>query len=325
MRDFNTLSSLLSGYLEKQKFDKGPQNLYEPVRYILGIGGKRVRPILSLMAAQLFDGNPEDVLPGAFAIELFHNFSLLHDDIMDEAPLRRGKKAVHVKYGLNTGILSGDVMLVLVYDYLLKMKDLADFSLLTSLFNKAAVEVCEGQQLDVDFETRNDVSEENYISMIEKKTAALLGAALSIGAASYTTQKNLEYLEDFGRNLGISFQLIDDLLDTFGDTHKVGKQKGGDIIQNKKTILVIRAMENGSIKQKEALQEWFSSNVKHNNQEKIDAVSKLFVETGAKKATEELVNLYQQKAISAMGKIDVEERKKAPLLTLAEQLLKRDH
>jgi len=325
MHDFNTLNALLVDYIDSQKFNQGPQNLYEPVRYILKIGGKRIRPILSLMAAQLFEGDPKTVLPGAFAVEMFHNFSLLHDDIMDEAPLRRGKEAVHIKYGLNAGILSGDVMLVLVYQYLLKMKDAADFAFLTAQFNQAAIEVCEGQQLDVDFETRSEVSEKEYLSMIEKKTAALLGVALTVGAAPFTSQRNLELLDDFGRNLGISFQLIDDLLDTFGDTHKVGKQKGGDIIQNKKTILVIRALENASADQKKELRNWYSSEKEHNHKEKIDAVSQLFIETGAKSATEKLADDYQERAIYAMEKIDASEELKGPLLDLARKLLNREH
>jgi len=324
MLEQGKLLELLKNYIKEQAFETGPQNLYAPVRYILNIGGKRIRPILTLMAAQAFSGNARDVLPGAFAIELFHNFSLLHDDIMDEAPLRRGKPSVHMKYGTNAGILSGDVMLVLVYEYLRKMPNDQAFKPMLELFNSAAIEVCEGQQLDVDFETMEDVQESRYLEMIEKKTAALLGAALGIGAYPYSSTTEVQKLIDFGRNLGIAFQLRDDLLDTFGDTHKVGKQKGGDILQNKKTILTIQAKKSANSNDQQTLNDLFSSNNKVEPQNKIETVSGIYVKSGAKEYTESKIEFYQDLALGSLADLNLDDKFKKPFFTLAQTLMNRE-
>jgi len=318
------LLELFVNYSKRQTFQGGPQNLYDPVRYILSIGGKKIRPILTLMAAQAFSAKAEKVLPAAFAIELFHNFSLLHDDIMDEAPLRRGKQSVHIKYGLNSGILSGDVMLVLVYDYLAHLPNDATFKDSLSLFNKAAIEVCEGQQLDVDFESMSEVPEKLYLEMVEKKTAALLGAALGIGSYPFTSRENSNELIAFGRNLGIAFQLRDDLLDTFGETHKVGKQKGGDILQNKKTILTIHATESANSEDQSRLKQLFSTN-DYPSEAKIKEVTEIYMRSGAKRYTEEKIIHYQELALRNLANLNISDTHKQPFFQLSESLMNREY
>jgi len=228
-------------YLQQKTTTKEPVNLYEPITYILGLGGKRLRPVLTLMTSEIFGANYTKALDAALAIEIFHNFSLVHDDIMDDAPLRRGKTTVHEKWDINTGILSGDAMLISAYQ-LFENYDGTIFKELAKLFSKTALEVCEGQQYDVDFETRTDVTIPEYLKMIEYKTAVLVAAGMKMGAiianASATSQNNIY---EFGRNLGIAFQLQDDYLDAFGDPKTFGKQVGGDIIENKKTFLYLKA------------------------------------------------------------------------------------
>ena len=215
--------------------NKEPKNLYEPISYILSLGGKRMRPVLTLMAAEVFNVDCEQAIPAATAVEVFHNFSLIHDDIMDDAPLRRGHQTVHEKWDLNTGILSGDAMLILAYQYF-ETYEATVFQQLAKLFSKTALEVCEGQQYDVDFEVRDDVTIPEYLKMIEYKTAVLVGAAMKMGAiVAKTSDENANLIYDFGLNLGIAFQLQDDYLDAFGDPETFGKQVGGDIIENKCT------------------------------------------------------------------------------------------
>lgn len=318
------LIQLLNSYTQKQTFESGPQNLYSPVRYILNIGGKRIRPLLTLMAAEAFGGPAEEVLPGAFAIELFHNFSLLHDDIMDEAPLRRGEPSVHIKYGVNSGILSGDVMLVLVYEYLRQMPNDNMFKSILTLFNSSAIEVCEGQQLDVDFETMSDVQEGLYMEMIEKKTAALLGAALGIGAYPYASLEDAKKLILFGRNLGIAFQLQDDLLDTFGDSFKVGKQKGGDILQNKKTILTIQAKKTANSVDAERLDYLYSTS-DYDKEKKIKEVTAIYSRSGAKGYTEEKIKFYQNQALKNLDELLISNTAKQPFYQLVQQLMQREY
>jgi geranylgeranyl diphosphate synthase type II len=224
-------------YLDNQNRTREPKNLYEPIDYILRLGGKRMRPVLTLMATEVFDVDFRKALPAATAVEVFHNFSLVHDDIMDDAPLRRGKETVHEKWNLNTGILSGDAMLILAYQYF-ESYEPTIFRDLAKLFSKTAIEVCEGQQYDVDFETRDDVTISEYIKMIEYKTAVLVGAAMKMGAIiAETSEEHANLIYDFGLNLGIAFQLQDDYLDCFGNPETFGKQVGGDIIENKKTYL----------------------------------------------------------------------------------------
>ena len=236
MRTIKDLQSLFENYLIDEKITGYPNELYEPIGYMLSIGGKRLRPLLVLMAYEMFRNDAVNALPQAMAIEIFHNFTLVHDDIMDNAPLRRNEQTVFKKYNQNIAILSGDVMLVYAYNYLIKNqeKNIVD---LIAIFNKTAIEVCEGQQLDLNFENNNEVTIEEYINMIELKTAVLLGAALKIGAINANSNdEDKEHLYQFGKLIGTSFQLLDDILDAFGDAEKFGKKVGGDIIQNKKNV-----------------------------------------------------------------------------------------
>ena len=245
-------------YLKHFKITKEPSTLYNPVNYILDLGGKRLRPVLTLMAAEIFNCDYKKALDAALSIEVFHNFSLIHDDIMDEAPLRRGKETVHLKWDLNTGILSGDAMLIMAYQ-LFENYEPETFQKLAKLFSKTALEVCEGQQYDIDFEIRDDVKIDDYLKMIELKTAVLLGAALKMGAiVANASENDQNCIYEFGKNLGIAFQLQDDYLDAFGDPNTFGKQVGGDIIENKKTFLYLKAVEFSQKEIKLELQHLFS-------------------------------------------------------------------
>ncbi|TDD99416.1 polyprenyl synthetase family protein [Flavobacterium cellulosilyticum] len=309
-------------YLEKNKIEKEPKNLYQPIDYILQVGGKRIRPILTLMTAEIFDAEYSKALPAALAIEVFHNFSLIHDDIMDDAPLRRGKPTVHEKWNVNAGILSGDAMLILAYQYFEKYEPIT-FRKLAKLFSKTALEVCEGQQYDVDFETRVDVTIPEYLKMIEYKTAVLVAAAMKMGAiVAKTSKENAKLIYEFGLNLGLAFQLQDDYLDAFGDPIKFGKQVGGDIIENKKTYLYIKAIEFSSIEQKEELTKWFSTSSKENSI-KIDAVKEIFNATGASLATQEAIKKYTLKAFKTLKKINISDDKKVILKEFGKNLMKR--
>lgn len=310
-------------YLESQKILKEPINLYQPITYILGLGGKRMRPILTLMATEVFDADYKKALPAAAAVEVFHNFSLVHDDIMDDAPLRRGKETVHEKWNLNTGILSGDAMLILAYQYFENYEP-SIFRSLAILFSKTAIEVCEGQQYDVDFETRDDVTISEYLKMIEYKTAVLVGAAMKMGAIIAETSedhKNLIY--DFGLNLGIAFQLQDDYLDCFGNPETFGKQVGGDIIENKKTYLYLKAMEFAKPAEKEQLLHLYSIQP-NDNSDKIESVKEFFNLTGASKATQEAIEVYTMKAFETLTKMQLDENKKLVLKAFGEKLMKRE-
>ena len=244
--DLTTYRTTFLDFLESNSFDKAPVNLYSPVNYILSIGGKRMRPILTLMATDLFGGDSKDSLHAAMAVEVFHNFTLLHDDIMDDAPLRRGKQTVHEKWDVNTAILSGDVMMIKAYGFLMEYKGEV-YRAVMEVFNQTAIEVCEGQQMDVDFETRSDVSLEEYVEMIKLKTSVLVACALKMGAViAGASDKDADLIYDFGLNLGLAFQLQDDYLDAFGNPETFGKQVGGDIIENKKTYLYIIAEQRAN-------------------------------------------------------------------------------
>lgn len=309
-------------FLKSQQFNKEPQNLYEPITYILELGGKRIRPVLTLMSAEVFESNYKAALPAALAVEVFHNFSLIHDDIMDDAPLRRGKETVHEKWDINTGILSGDAMLILAYQFFENYEPTV-FRDLAKLFSKTALEVCEGQQWDVDFENRDNVELSEYLKMIEYKTAVLLGAAMKMGAIiAKTSNENADLIYDFGVSLGIAFQLQDDYLDAFGDPETFGKQVGGDIIENKKTFLYLKAMDFATAMQKEQLQHLYSIEP-HDNSEKIASVKELFIETGATKATQQAIAHYTQLAFETLEKIDIPSDKKLMLRSFGEHLMER--
>ena len=309
-------------YLESRTIIKEPKSLYEPVHYILSLGGKRIRPVLTLMAAEIFNQEYKKALPAALAVEVFHNFSLVHDDIMDDAPLRRGKETVHEKWNINTGILSGDAMLILAYQYFEKYEPVI-FQSLAKLFSKTALEVCEGQQWDVDFENRDDVAISEYLKMIEYKTAVLVAAAMKMGAIiAETSAENCDAIYDFGLNLGIAFQLQDDYLDAFGDPETFGKQVGGDIIENKKTYLYLKALEFSTSDEKEQLLHLYSIQPTDNS-EKINSVKDIFTATGASKATQEAIKEYTFKAFETLEKLHIEDDKKAILKAFGENLMGR--
>jgi geranylgeranyl diphosphate synthase type II len=323
MHSVNQYQDFMSDYLQSQHLGREPENLYAPIRYILGIGGKRMRPVLTLMAAEIFDTDYKKALPAALAVEVFHNFSLIHDDIMDDAPLRRGHETVHEKWNLNTGILSGDAMLILAYQYFEKYEP-AIFRDLAKLFSKTALEVCEGQQWDVDFENRDDVTIPEYLKMIEYKTAVLVGAAMKMGAiVAETSQENANLIYEFGLNLGIAFQLQDDYLDAFGDPLTFGKQVGGDIIENKKTYLYLKAVEFASASTGEQLMHLFSIQP-DDNTEKIDSVKVIFNETGASEATQKAIFDYTQKAFDTLEKLNINTDKKASLRSFGKNLMSRN-
>ena len=322
MHHISQYQEFFISYLKSQTIKKEPSTLYEPIEYILGLGGKRMRPVLTLMAAEVFDADYKKALPAAMAVEVFHNFSLVHDDIMDDAPLRRGKVTVHEKWNINTGILSGDAMLILAYQYF-EQYEPAVFRDLAKLFSKTALEVCEGQQWDVDFEERNDVAIPQYLKMIEYKTAVLVAAAMKMGAIiAKTTEKEADLIYDFGLNLGLAFQLQDDYLDAFGDPETFGKQVGGDIIENKKTYLYLKALEFSSKEKNVELQQLFSLQLEENSA-KIETAKAIFDESGASEATQEAIEKYTFKAFETLGKMDLNAEKKSILRAFGENLMGR--
>lgn len=322
MHNISQYQDFFINYLQSQNIHKEPKNLYEPIEYILGLGGKRIRPVLTLMAAEVFDTDYSIALPAAMAVEVFHNFSLVHDDIMDDAPLRRGQVTVHEKWDLNTGILSGDAMLILAYQYFEQYEPIV-FRNLAKLFSKTALEVCEGQQWDVDFETRNDVTIAQYLKMIEYKTAVLVAAAMKMGAiVAKTSEKEADLIYDFGLNLGLAFQLQDDYLDAFGDPKTFGKQVGGDIIENKKTYLYLKALEFSSAEKASKLEKLFTLQLE-DNIEKIETAKTIFNESGASKATQEAIEMYTFKAFETLEKMEISAEKKNVLRTFGENLMGR--
>ena len=301
-------------------FPQQPANLYDPCRYLLSLGGKRVRPAACLMANELFTQIEECAWHAAIAIELFHNFTLIHDDIMDKAPLRRGFETIHSKYGLTAGILGGDAMSIYAYQHLSFVE--ANFKKVLAIFNTTAIQVCDGQQMDMDFEQRNDVTSDEYIEMISLKTSVLLAASMKIGAlVADASAENCDKIYEFGKNLGIAFQLQDDYLDAFGASNKLGKQKGGDIIANKKTYLHIQALLAANATQLSEIESWLHS---ENHAEKVPAMLQLFEATGANTKCREAVEYYSQKAFKNLEDIDVAEENKRYLHALAVELLNRE-
>lgn len=309
-------------HLETTVKVKEPVTLYEPIAYILGLGGKRLRPVLTLMATDFFGGSAAKAMDVALAIELFHNFSLVHDDIMDAAPLRRGKATVHTKWDVNTAILSGDAMLIYAYQLFEGYRPKV-FKTLVALFSKMARQVCEGQQYDMDFEGRGDVSIGEYLQMITCKTAVLVATALKMGAiVAGADEKDTEAIYRFGKNLGIAFQLQDDYLDVFGRPGVFGKQLGGDIRENKKTFLLLQTMALGSTAQREALVHWYS--VQPTDFEaKVKAVSRLFVESGAVEEMQKQIARYTELAFEALDAIAVADAKKEAFKALGKSLIAR--
>ncbi|MDI9309540.1 MAG: polyprenyl synthetase family protein [Limnohabitans sp.] len=314
---------IISKHFSELTISKQPDNLYEPIRYILSLGGKRMRPVLTLMSAEVFDADIFKAINAATAVEVFHNFSLIHDDIMDDAPLRRGNQTVHEKWNINTGILSGDAMLILAYQFF-ESYEPKIFRELAKLFSKTALEVCEGQQYDVDFETRDDVSILEYLKMIEYKTAVLVAAAMKMGAiVAETSEENANLIYDFGLNLGIAFQIQDDYLDAFGDPETFGKQVGGDIIENKKTFLYIKALEFANPTDKEKLLQLFSMQPEDNT-DKIQSVKEIFNSSGASQATQQAIKDYTFEAFKTLEQIAISDEKKQVLRKFGESLMNRN-
>lgn len=322
MRDLAVYSTLLENEINQLDFPKTPSNLYDPLRYFMQLGGKRMRPVLTFLGAELFGLQKEAVINAALSVEVFHNFTLIHDDIMDEAPLRRAKETVHTKWNQNIAILSGDVLFVKAYQLLAKQdpKHLAE---LLHVFNRTAQEVCEGQQMDMDFESRSDVRIEEYVEMIRLKTSVLLGCALELGAiVAEANADDRQHLYDFGQHLGIAFQIQDDILDLYADPEKFGKQVGGDVISNKKTLLNLKAKELANSAQRELLSQL------ETEQDLILKVSKtrdLFSDIGAREACEVEMKKHYDFAMNSLKQINVADQNKLSLIALADFLMQRDN
>lgn len=313
-------------YRLQHTFDREPTALYVPVNYIMELGGKRLRPILALMGYELFQTDYKPALPLAYAIEIFHNFSLVHDDIMDAAPLRRGQATVHQKWNLNTAILSGDVMLIYAYDYLLKLDAPDRIADIVRVFNRVAREVCEGQQMDMDFEARTDVSIPEYLKMIELKTSVLIAGVLEMAAlAAGANEADVKHLYEFGRNVGIAFQLQDDILDTFGDAAAVGKQIGGDIVQNKKTFLILKALELANPTQRAELNTLMSPASAIAAKEKITRVKAILDQLNIRSLAQKVKLEHQQQAFTHLHALQIPAERRAVLEALAHQLLDRNN
>ncbi|RWW91772.1 polyprenyl synthetase family protein [Flavobacterium cerinum] len=310
-------------YLENQIITKEPKNLYDPINYTLFLGGKRIRPVLTLVATEIFDINFKSALPAALAVEVFHNFSLVHDDIMDGDSIRRGKTTVHKKWDLNTAILSGDAMLILTYQYL-EGYEPSLAKALSKVMTKMALEVCEGQRWDIDFESRQNVTVSEYLKMIEYKTAVLIASSMKIGAIiAQASEENCDLIYNFGLNLGLAFQLQDDYLDLFGDTPSFGRQLGSDIISNKKTYLYLKALEFATETEKEELVKLYAVRL-DDNAKKIETITELFRKSGVPRATQEAIESYTFKAFESLDKINIDENKKVLLRGFGENLMGRN-
>ena len=321
MHSFKEIAAEFSNRFNTSHFPKEPQSLYAANDYFLGLGGKRIRPVMCLMGNELFDEIHADAWHVATAIELFHNFTLIHDDIMDAAPLRRGLETVHYKYGSNTALLAGDVMLVVAYEYLNKISN-SYLKAIINLFSKTAKQVCEGQQLDMDFEKTTNVSLHDYLKMIELKTSVLLAASLQMGAIiGGAGEGNCNHLYEFGKNLGVAFQIQDDYLDAFGNPEKFGKASGGDIKQNKKTFLLIHALETADADQKQELNNLLAEDTN----DKIQRFLKIFRDCNVDEWAKELKQQYFDKALYHLNEIAVLSTRKKPLIEIADFLIQRDY
>ena len=318
------LQDLINKQIAESRYPATPDELYEPIRYIMSLGGKRMRPVLLLMACDLFDGSIIKALDPAVAIEVFHNFTLLHDDIMDKAPLRRGKQTVHTKWNDSVAILSGDVMLVKAYELIARVDDKILREVL-GIFNNTATGVCEGQQTDMNFEALDSVTIQEYLEMIRLKTAVLLAGSLKIGALiGNASPEDAEHLYEFGENLGLAFQLQDDLLDVYGNPEKFGKQVGGDILSNKKTFLLIKALELAENLEEEELHYWLNEE-NPDPETKVRSVTDIYNRLGVRQLADEQMNEFAEKALSALEKVNTGDDKKKALRHFAEELLVREN
>lgn len=314
----------INSYIENLPLEVEPTGLYEPIRYVLSLGGKRIRPALMMMAYELWKDNGDDVLPQAVALETYHNFTLLHDDVMDHADVRRGQPTVHKKWNENTAILSGDNMLVLAFKWMQSPSPKMPEVLAT--FTQTAIEINHGQQYDVDFETRDDVTEEEYIEMIRLKTSVLLACAVKIGALlADAPASDVENLYKFGEAIGLAFQLQDDYLDVYGDPRVFGKEIGGDIASNKKTYMLINALQKAEGTDRETLAKWISTPVTPENKaQKITAVTAIYDKLGIDRMAKDKMEAYYRQALEYMAKVNVPEARKAPLLAYAAKMMKRE-
>lgn len=324
MKTADEILKMVNEFLDHLSYDRKPESLYEPIKYVLSMGGKRIRPTLMLLAYNLYKENPEDILMNACALETYHNYTLLHDDLMDNADMRRGHLTVHKKWNDNTAILSGDSMLVLAFQRMMQcdekhLKDILD------LFTVTALEIGEGQQYDMEFETRNDVKEEEYIEMIRLKTSVLLACALKIGAIlADASAEDAENLYKFGEQIGLAFQLQDDYLDVYGDSKVFGKEIGGDITSNKKTYMLINAFNKANDAQREELTRWVSARDFDRN-EKVDAVTRLYNEIGINQLAQDKIAYYFAQSKKYLDAVNVPEEKKEELRKYAQKMMKRQY
>ena len=318
MEKIKQLQQDFAAFLAKTDFDGNPKELYEPIAYTILQSGKRLRPMLCLLANDMFDGEEKEALWPALALETFHNFTLIHDDIMDQAPLRRGKETVYQKWNANIAILSGDAMLAKAFQYALQPKKGAE---LANLLGKVAIEICEGQQMDLNFETLGNVTIPEYLEMIRLKTAVLLATALQMGATvASANASDIQHLYDFGLNLGMSFQLQDDILDLYSDVQTFGKKHGGDIAENKKTYLYLKALELASEKDRKRLEHLFTLRMDHDEEEKIEEVQALYDRLHVKEAVEQVMLDYDRRAFEELDAVGLPEETKRHLRTYAELL-----
>jgi len=324
MKTFDEITQIVSSELEQINWNKEPRGLYEPIGYVLSMGGKRIRPALTLMACNLFSDDVQPAVSTALGLEIFHNFTLLHDDIMDRADVRRGRQTVHKKWDDNTAILSGDVMQIASYQFIAETPA-NHLKLVLDLFSKTAAEICEGQQYDVDFENRDDVKAEEYLEMIRLKTAVLLGCALKCGAwIGGAGEEDAQELYDFGINIGLAFQLKDDLLDVYGDEATFGKKIGGDILCNKKTYMLINAIKLAKGDDLLELEKWIQISDSKLEKEKINAVTLLYNKLGVKAVCEDKMHYFYTKAVANLEKVSIYENKKQELRKLAKKLMSRN-
>ena len=318
----NELLEIINQYLSKLSYDRKPASLYEPIKYVLDLGGKRIRPTLMLLSYNLYKDNPQEILSSACALETYHNYTLLHDDLMDEAPLRRGQQTVHMKWNANQAILSGDSMLVLAYERLAKC-DTKHLEAVLNLFTEIALQIGEGQQYDMEFEMRNDVAVEEYIEMIRLKTSVLLACATKMGAIlADATQEDAENLYKFGEQIGLAFQLQDDYLDVYGDAKVFGKKIGGDIVSNKKTYMLITAFNQANTGQRAELENWINKK-DFNTEEKIVAITRLYNEIGIDKLAKEKMNFYYEQGKNFLDAVKLPDERKEALAEYAAKMMKR--
>lgn len=324
MKTADEILSMVNEFLANLPYERKPKSLYEPIRYVLSMGGKRIRPTLMLLGYNLFKDNPEKILMNAVALETYHNYTLLHDDLMDNADLRRGHETVHKKWNANTAILSGDSMLVLAYERMAQC-DEKHLAKVLKLFTTTALEIGEGQQFDMEFENRNDVKEEEYIEMIRLKTSVLLACALKMGAIlADASDEDAENLYKFGEQIGLAFQLQDDYLDVYGDTKVFGKEIGGDITSNKKTYMLINAFNLANDTQRAELQKWVEAK-DFDRAEKVAAVTRLYNEIGIDKLAQDKIAYYFEQSKKYLDAVNVPAERKEELAKYAQKMMKRQY